>query len=347
MAAGRSDRRQMPSARARSPPMCRCATRIWCRRRASSTHIAAGMASALSDQTTAARAVTSGPQSGFDVDIGSLSAGNTITVNYTDSLTNTPHTSPWCAWTIRPLCRCPTAPPPIRTTRWSASISPAAWPRSWRRSTPRSRRPAWSASNPSGTTLRVLDDGAGNIVDVNSLSTTTTATSLTGGSGELPFFTDGSSLIPARSRRSARRASDLPAASRSTPLLADPSKLVAYQAGTAAGDSTRPNFIYQQLTSSSLTFRRHRHWHHRRAVYRLDHDLPAPGHQPAGRSAKPPTISSRARTSCSIRCSSASTTDRRQYRSGNGQSAHLAEFLCRQCARAFGGEGHVRHPMKM
>ena len=37
-------------------------------------------------------------------------------------------------------------------------------------------------------------------------------------------------------------------------LVADPSKLVLYQAGTAAGDSTRPDFIYRQLTSASLTF---------------------------------------------------------------------------------------------
>ena len=37
-------------------------------------------------------------------------------------------------------------------------------------------------------------------------------------------------------------------------LVADPSKLVVYQTGTAAGDSTRPNFIYQQLTGSTLQF---------------------------------------------------------------------------------------------
>ena len=44
--------------------------------------------------------------------------------------------------------------------------------------------------------LRILDDGAGNIVNVNSLSATATVTSLTGGSAELPFFTDGRRLIP-------------------------------------------------------------------------------------------------------------------------------------------------------
>ncbi len=37
-------------------------------------------------------------------------------------------------------------------------------------------------------------------------------------------------------------------------LLADPSRLVVYQAGVAAGDATRPNFIYDQLMEASLEF---------------------------------------------------------------------------------------------
>ncbi len=50
--------------------------------------IAAAMARALSDRTTAGSAVTSGAQAGFDMDIGSLLAGNTIDLTYTDA-TNT------------------------------------------------------------------------------------------------------------------------------------------------------------------------------------------------------------------------------------------------------------------
>jgi len=37
-------------------------------------------------------------------------------------------------------------------------------------------------------------------------------------------------------------------------IVADPSSLIVYQAGTPAGDSTRPDFILQQLTNASLTF---------------------------------------------------------------------------------------------
>src|SRR4029079_13092157 len=46
-------------------------------------------------------------------------------------------------------------------------------------------------SNPSGTTLRILDDGAANTSDVDAVSATRTQTSIGGGSAALPFFTDG------------------------------------------------------------------------------------------------------------------------------------------------------------
>ena len=46
-------------------------------------------------------------------------------------------------------------------------------------------------SNPVGNTLRILDDGAANKVNVDAASATYTVTSLTGGVSELPFFVDG------------------------------------------------------------------------------------------------------------------------------------------------------------
>src|SRR5206468_9380179 len=45
-------------------------------------------------------------------------------------------------------------------------------------------------SNPSGSTLRVLDDGAVNRSDVTAASVTTTISSLTSGFAQLPLFTD-------------------------------------------------------------------------------------------------------------------------------------------------------------
>jgi flagellar hook-associated protein 1 FlgK len=217
--------------------------------------LAAGMASALSDKTTAGTPVSPSPQSGFDIAIGSLSAGNKITINYTDTLTNTPHTMT--------LVRVddPSALPLSNTATAAANDTVFGIDFSGGMGSVVTQINAaltgtgMTASNPGGTTLEILDDGAGNTVDVNSVSTTSTVSTLAGGNAELPLFTDGSSpytgAITARGSESiglAQRIAVNPA------VAADPSSLVVFQPGTAAGDSTRPDFIYQQLTGASLTF---------------------------------------------------------------------------------------------
>ncbi|HZE15967.1 MAG TPA: flagellar basal body rod C-terminal domain-containing protein, partial [Mycobacterium sp.] len=108
-----------------------------------------------------------------------------------------------------------------------------------------------TASNPSGTTLRLLDDGAPNLSDVNAVSTTTTATSLTG-SVALPFFLDGN--VPYTGAMTSLGSESIGLAGRITvnqDLVADPTQLVNYQSGTATSDATRPNFIYDQLLSAA------------------------------------------------------------------------------------------------
>ena len=217
--------------------------------------IAAGMASALSDKTTAGTVVSSGLQNGFDVDIGGLSAGNKITINYTDSLTNTPRTltlvrvnDPFAL----PLGNTATATANDTVVGIDFSVGMGSVPGQINAALGST---GMSASNPSGTTLRILNDGAGNIVKVNSVFTTTTATLLSGGSSELQFFTDaGQPYTGAISALGSQSIGFAGRISVNNALIANSSKLVAYQAGTAAGDSTRPDFIYQQLTASSLTY---------------------------------------------------------------------------------------------
>jgi flagellar hook-associated protein 1 FlgK len=217
--------------------------------------IASGMASALSDKTTAGSAVSSGLQNGFEVDIGGLSDGNKITINYTDSLTNTPRTISLMRVddpSVLPLSDNATVTPNDKVfgIDFSGGMGSVMT-----QITNALGGSSLVASNPSGNTLQVLDDGAGNIVHVTSVSTTTTATSLSSGSGELPFFTDGGT--PFTGGITALGSQSIGFAGRisvNAALLADPSKLVAFQSGTAVGDSTRPDFIYQQLTSNSLQY---------------------------------------------------------------------------------------------
>ncbi len=217
--------------------------------------IAAAMASSLSDKTTTGTAVTSGLQNGFDIDIGSLAAGNTITINYTDSLTNTPRTISLVRVddpSVLPLSNDATAKANDAVygidfsggfTSVVGQIAQAIGSTSL------------VASNPSGTTLRVLDDGAGNIVNVNSVTVTQTATSLMGGSAELPFFTDGASAYTGAIN--ALGSQSIGFAGRITvnaALAADPSKLVTYASGVASGDGTRPDFLLGKLSDATMEF---------------------------------------------------------------------------------------------
>ncbi|HEY4139941.1 MAG TPA: flagellar hook-associated protein FlgK [Pseudolabrys sp.] len=217
--------------------------------------IASAMASALSDKTTAGDPVTSGLQNGFQVDISGLSAGNKITVNYTDSLTNTAHTitmervdDP----SVLPLANDAAASPNNKVVGidFSGGMSSVM-----AQITQALGGTGMVASNPSGNTLQVLDDGAGNICDVTSLTTTKTATTLSSGDVQVPFFTDGTSsytgAITAQGAQSVGLAGRI---SVNSALLADPSKLVAFAPGTAVGDSTRPDFLFSQLTSGNMQF---------------------------------------------------------------------------------------------
>ena len=217
--------------------------------------IAAAMASALSDKTTAGTAASSGLQAGFDIDLGSLSAGNTVTINYTDSLTNT-------ARTIT-LMRVddPSALPLPDTATSNATDKVYGIDFSGGISTIIGQinqaigSTSMVASNPSGNTLRILDDGAGNIVNVTGVSATATATSLTGGSAELPLFTDGATIYTGRvSTLGSQSIGFAGRISVNAALSADPSKLVTFASGTSTGDGTRPDFLLQQLTKSSMQF---------------------------------------------------------------------------------------------
>jgi flagellar hook-associated protein 1 FlgK len=215
--------------------------------------IASQMSSALSDTTTAGTATTSGAQSGFNVDIGSMSAGNSIQVSYTDA-SNAQHNITVVGVddpAALPLSNSATADPNdtiIGVDLSGGPVSIVAQLNTALGST------GLQFSNPSGTTLQVLDSGPSTIT-VNSVSTTTTATSLTGGTAELPLFTDGAT--PYTGAITAYGSESTGYAGRITvnpALIANPSSLVAYQASTTVGDATRPNFIYNQMVNASLTY---------------------------------------------------------------------------------------------
>ena len=209
------------------------------------------MSQALSNQTTAGTAVTSGSQSGYSIDTSALSAGNSLQLSYTDS-GNVPHTI-----TIEALGAggsLPLQADPSNPNNSIIGVNFAGGMSSVVAQLNAAFGGAVQFSNPSGTVLQAVNAGATTNV-VNGLSATTTATSLTSGSAQLPLFLDGS--IPITGALTSNGSQTTGLAGRITvnsALATSPGGLVAYASNTAAGDATRPNFILNQMTSASLSF---------------------------------------------------------------------------------------------
>jgi flagellar hook-associated protein 1 len=219
--------------------------------------LAASMASALSDKTTAGTVAPAAlaPKAGFDLDLSNVLPGNTINLTYTDTATNTQHQ--------------------VSIVRVD---DPAALPLSNFGSNPNNQvigvnfsggmasvvaqlNSALGAanlqfSNPSGSVLRVLDNGTSSET-VNAASVTTTVSALASGSVQLPVFTDGNLLYTGSITRNGSQQTGL--AGRITvnaALLSDPSKMTVYSTSPATnpGDTTRSDFLYSRLTSGTFTY---------------------------------------------------------------------------------------------
>jgi flagellar hook-associated protein 1 FlgK len=221
---------------------------------------AASMSSALSDETTAAVAApaSSLPRAGFDIDLAGLQTGNVANVTYKDNITGITHKLAIMRVedsSILPLSNNATLDPNDEViginfaggmasvvSQLNAALGPST---------------SLLFSNPLGSTLRVLDDGALNRTDVISASVTKTVSSLTGGSAQLPLFTDGGALFTgALTANGSQQTGIAGRISVNTALLGDPSRTIVYSTSplTAAGDTTRSDFILNQLMTGSYRY---------------------------------------------------------------------------------------------
>jgi len=209
------------------------------------------MSQALSNQTTSGTAVTSGSQSGYGVNVGPLSAGNSVQLTYTDS-GNVQHTITVVA--LGPGGTLPLQTSPSNPNNQVIGVNFAGGMSSVVSQLNAAFGTNLQFSNPSGTTLQVLNASATTNV-VNSLSATSTVTSLTSGSPQLPLFLDGTTPITGALTASGSETTGLAGRITVNPaLVATPSSLVAYSATTAAADPTRPNFMVNQMTTAALTY---------------------------------------------------------------------------------------------
>ncbi len=211
------------------------------------------MSQALSNQTSNGTAVTVGSQSGFNVDVGSVSPGNSVQLTYTDG-TNTQHTI--TVVSLGPGGSLPPQDTPTNPNNQVIGIDFSGGMASVVSQLNAALGANLQFSNPSGTLLQVINkNGSSNVV--NSLSATSTVTSLTSGSPQLPLFTDGNGNQPITGASNASGLQTTGLAGRievNPALVASPSSLVAYAANTTSGDTTRPDFLVNQMTAASLPF---------------------------------------------------------------------------------------------
>lgn len=215
---------------------------------------AASLASSLSDKTTPGTATTSGAQAGFNLDLTGLKSGNTINISYTDTTTNSQRTVTIVRVddpNVLPLSQNATLDPNDKVVgidfsgasgsivaQLNAALNPSNL--------------QFSGGSPNLTVL----NSAG-FSSVNSASVTTTQTSLVGGSAELPLFNDnGAAYTGAITANGSQMTGLAGRLTVNSGLVLDPSRLVVYNTSpmTAAGDTTRADFITQQLTTAKYLY---------------------------------------------------------------------------------------------
>ena len=216
--------------------------------------LAATMSSALSDTMTAGTAMTSGAQAGFTLDLANLQPGNTINLTYTNTTTGVQQQLQIVAVGSSSVLPLPT---PSSTSPNTAvlGVNVSNGVASIASQLNAALGPAnLQFSNPSGSTLQVLN-GAGAGAAVSSASATITTSSLTSGSAALPLFTDGSTLYTGAINGDGSQLTGYAGRITVNPaVVANPSSLTDFSTSTASGDTTRANFINTQLTSGSFTF---------------------------------------------------------------------------------------------
>jgi flagellar hook-associated protein 1 FlgK len=222
--------------------------------------LAASMSSGLSDKTTngVAAPASVAPQAGFDLDLTGLQSGNIMHVSYKDNATGITHNLSLVRVndpSVLPLSNATTTDPNDEVlgvdfsggmssviSQLNAALGPTA---------------GLQFSNPSGSTLRVLDDGATNRSDVTAASVTTTMSSLTSGNVQLPLFTDNGGLYTGAITAGGSQQTGLAGRiSVNAALLGDPSRTIMFSTNppTAAGDTSRSDFILSQLSKGSYRY---------------------------------------------------------------------------------------------
>jgi len=217
--------------------------------------LASEMILALSTETTNGTAATSGAATGFDVETASMLSGNTIDLTYTisgvtSSVTIVKVEDP----SILPLSNAATNNPNdiVIGIDWTQPIADIVTDLN-------AALPAEVvASNPSGTVLRFVDDGAADTSDIGAVATSITPAALVDAGTGLALFVDGDSqTIYSNSLDGSGQKLGIAQRIRvNSTVEADNSLLVAYNTSpaTSIGDPARPLDLIERLTNNNRTY---------------------------------------------------------------------------------------------
>lgn len=220
---------------------------------------AAALTTSLGDRTVAGTAATVGPQTGFDLDLNALQSGNVISLEYTTLPGGAKTKVSFVAVndpTALPLPAGVTADP--NDLEFGIDFSggmPAAIA-----AIGAALGAPFTVNDLGAGVVQILDDGAGNTRNVDSLSARATATSLINQGMAMPFFVDGNagSQIYSGSYDAGSQKRGYSSGIRVNPaLLADPSRLIVFQTlptTTTTGDPARPSFLRDQIQNWQTDF---------------------------------------------------------------------------------------------
>jgi flagellar hook-associated protein 1 FlgK len=219
--------------------------------------IAAQMSSALSNRDVAGTAATAGAATGFSVDLSGLQSGNAVTLDYKITPAGTAQRFTFVRVESAASLPLPASAGGDANNR-VVGIDFSGGTASVAAQIQAAVGTGFTVSG-AGSTLTILDDGAGATRDVTGLTAqpTTTTLSSAGGAVELPFFVDGGRGGVAFTGSYENGSQTVGFSSRivvNPGLVADRSKLVTYDTTTAVGDSTRPQLLRQRLTQSQRAF---------------------------------------------------------------------------------------------
>ncbi|MGD9867521.1 MAG: flagellar hook-associated protein FlgK [Hyphomicrobiales bacterium] len=220
--------------------------------------LAHGLATAFSSKTVEGAPATVGPQTGFDLDVAGMQPGNAISVTVTTTPPGTPQTYSFVRVDdpgALPLANDHTANPNdiVIGIDFSGGIAAAA------AAMDAALGGAVTVSNPGGTVLQFLDDGAANTTDINAASAVVTSTATQDDGAQLALFVDSSNNPTAYSGSLDYRNQKLGFASRiavNTEVVNNNELLVRYNSSpeTPLGDPTRPLELLARLNEQQITF---------------------------------------------------------------------------------------------